>query len=307
MTSFRSQAVPGPAPARDPEPVRAGPIPRCPGTAPEPAPGELLPPGRPRGLWAHRLLVQALVRRELTARWGRGGRALLHCLASPAALVALHALLGLGILRLPWGASGGGSGSAPLVSLALGVLVYSTFAEVALTSPGLMSRSPGLVKRVAFPLETLVAARVLAVWAGALPAAVVLVLAALSAGASAASLAWGPLVLAPAALATGAIAYLGAALGPFWRDAARVMALAVHALHLLSPVVYPLAALPPPWRPLALLNPLAVSIEGARTTLLAGTSPDPGPLLASLAGTALALAGGRWLFLRVEKGFADVV
>ncbi len=75
----------------------------------------------------------------------------------------------------------------------------------------------------------------------------------------------------------------------------------------LSPVFYPIAALPEAFRPLAMANPLAFTLEQARSVLVWGQTPDWMGLLVQLAFSVL----GAWLgfawFQKTRRGFADVL
>jgi lipopolysaccharide transport system permease protein len=75
----------------------------------------------------------------------------------------------------------------------------------------------------------------------------------------------------------------------------------------LSPLFYPLSALPENYRIWLHLNPLTFIIEEARNVLIFGRMPNwSGWTLALVAGT-LVSAGGFWWFQKTRKGFADVL
>jgi len=75
----------------------------------------------------------------------------------------------------------------------------------------------------------------------------------------------------------------------------------------LSPIFFPVEALPEGVRRFAYLNPLALPITQTRQVLLDGRWPDWGALgLQLLACLALAWLGARF-FDAARKGFADVV
>jgi lipopolysaccharide transport system permease protein len=75
----------------------------------------------------------------------------------------------------------------------------------------------------------------------------------------------------------------------------------------LSPVFYPVEALPENYRILLLLNPLTLVIGDARRVLIWGQPPDwAGLMLYAAASFAVAWLGF-WWFQRTRRGFADVV
>ena len=75
----------------------------------------------------------------------------------------------------------------------------------------------------------------------------------------------------------------------------------------LSPVFYPITAVPEAYRPLIMANPLTFIIEQAREVLIWGHLPNWGGLAVYL----LVAMGVTWLgfawFQKTRKGFADVL
>jgi lipopolysaccharide transport system permease protein len=74
-----------------------------------------------------------------------------------------------------------------------------------------------------------------------------------------------------------------------------------------SPVFYPLGAIPEAPRKFLALNPLAPLIEQARAMTMLGTLPDAAHWLVLLVATFLVAWAGLWWFMRTKHAFADVV
>jgi lipopolysaccharide transport system permease protein len=75
----------------------------------------------------------------------------------------------------------------------------------------------------------------------------------------------------------------------------------------LSPVFYPLSALPEQYRPWIMANPLTFIIEQAREVLIWGHLPNWSGLgLYLIAALGAAWIGFAW-FQKTKKGFADVL
>jgi lipopolysaccharide transport system permease protein len=75
----------------------------------------------------------------------------------------------------------------------------------------------------------------------------------------------------------------------------------------LSPVFYPITALPEQLRPWMLVNPLTFIIEQARAVLIWGQMPNWTGLLGyTLLSCLVAWLGYAW-FQKTRKGFADVL
>ena len=75
----------------------------------------------------------------------------------------------------------------------------------------------------------------------------------------------------------------------------------------ISPVVYPLSAIPENWRYAVSFNPLVGIIETARQIIFGTSSLEPIYLLNGLITTVIMTFLGLMIFNRVEKTFLDTV
>lgn len=74
----------------------------------------------------------------------------------------------------------------------------------------------------------------------------------------------------------------------------------------LTPVIYPLSALPPVYRRLASFNPLSGVIDGFRASVT-HAPPDWTALIISSVAAILLVVSGATYFVRTERAFADVI
>jgi lipopolysaccharide transport system permease protein len=113
--------------------------------------------------------------------------------------------------------------------------------------------------------------------------------------------------LLPFVCATVGTAWFLSSLGVYIRDIAQITGILTTTLLFVSPVFFPLSAVPTELQAWMILNPLTFVIESAREVLIFGETFDwvawGWYLIASL-GTAW---GGFWWFQRTRKGFADVI
>jgi lipopolysaccharide transport system permease protein len=116
-----------------------------------------------------------------------------------------------------------------------------------------------------------------------------------------------PLVLLPLVTLTLGLAWMLASLGVFLRDVGQTIGIFTMVMLFLSPVFYPVTALPEEFRPWLMANPLTFIIEQAREVLILGRLPNwMGLGSYTLVATAIAWAGYAW-FQKTRKGFADVL
>jgi lipopolysaccharide transport system permease protein len=194
------------------------------------------------------------------------------------------------------------------VVLFVGMIIHGLFAEVINRAPGLMLSNVNYIKKVVFPLELLPVTSLGAALFHTLVSLVVLLVAfLLSNGFLQATALFFPLILMPLAIATLGFAWILASLGVFVRDVGQMVGILTTILLFLSPIFYPIAALPEAFRPWLLANPLTFIIGQARAVLVFGQYPNwSGLALYTVAAFAFAWAGF-WWFQKTRKGFADVL
>ncbi|WP_446910792.1 ABC transporter permease, partial [Klebsiella pneumoniae] len=81
----------------------------------------------------------------------------------------------------------------------------------------------------------------------------------------------------------------------------------VTILMFLSPVFYPLSALPVVFQKIVMLNPLAFMIEEARKVVYWGNEPNWTMLAINMLIGLVIFAAGFLFFQKTKKGFADVI
>jgi len=188
------------------------------------------------------------------------------------------------------------------------MIVHGLFAEVLNRAPGLILSNVNYVKKVVFPLEILPVISMGAALFHSLVSLLVLLIAFVIFNSY---LHWTaifiPLVFLPLVILTLGLAWVLASLGVFIRDIGQTIGIITTVMMFLSPVFFPVTALPEEYRPIIMANPLTFIIEQAREVLIWGRLPDwTGLGIYSLAATAIAWVGYAW-FQKTRKGFADVL
>jgi lipopolysaccharide transport system permease protein len=258
--------------------------------------------------WRYAGLIRQFVMQEFQARYRQSVLGVLWAFLTPLLMLGVYTLVFRFVFRLRWGGADTDSNLSFALQMYAGLAVFNFFAECVNRAPRLVLDQPHLVKKVIFPLEILA-------WVNALAALVHLAVALLllllfgawDRGALPLSVLALPLVwLALLPLCVG-LGWLLAAIGTYVRDVSQVLGLLVSLMMFLSPIFFPLEALPAAVRPWMFLNPLALTISQTRRVLLDGQWPDWPPLAIHLiACCAIAMLGAAF-FRLARKGFADVV
>ena len=258
-------------------------------------------------LWRNRSLAVQMIVRDVVGRYRGSLGGLLWSLFNPVLMLLVYTFVFSLVFSMRWAGGPDSTGDFALMVFS-GMIVHSLFAECITRAPSIVLVNANLVKKVVFPLEVLpwiVLGSALfhsVVSVGVLLAFIIVVQHSIS---------WTvllfPLILVPFALLTLGVCWWLASIGVYVRDIGQITGLIATVLLFMSPVFYPIAALPPFYQKLLHFNPLTFVIEQAREVLILGRSPA-WSYLALYALAALIIAWiGLWWFQRTRKGFADVL
>jgi lipopolysaccharide transport system permease protein len=266
-------------------------------------------------------LTFALIRREIVGRYRASMLGILWSMLTPLLMLAVYTFVFGIVFRARWvdAAGAGGSaettvGAAPpttvgfAIVLFSGLIVFQLFAEVINRAPMLVMANANYVKKVVFPLQILpVVALGSALFHAAVSATVLFAFMLFVRGAIPPTALLWPLVLAPFCLLILGLAWFLAALGVYYRDIGQFLGTLLTALMFLSPIFFPLSALPEWLRFWVTLNPVSLPVEQTRDVLIFGRLPDfLGLGVYAAIGLAVAAIGYMW-FQKTRKGFADVM
>ncbi|HEX8029183.1 MAG TPA: ABC transporter permease, partial [Vicinamibacterales bacterium] len=96
-------------------------------------------------------------------------------------------------------------------------------------------------------------------------------------------------------------------LNVFYRDVNPVVQIALQLWLYLTPVAYPLSAVPEKYRLFFLVNPLTAVVEGLRAVIVFNRAPEWPVVGISAAMITALLIGSLVMFKRMDKYFADVI
>lgn len=194
------------------------------------------------------------------------------------------------------------------ITLFAGLIAFNIFSETVNRAPGLIIANPNYVKKVIFPLEILpvsllgstlfhsfisililIAGRLLVM--GSLSPMVLLL----------------PLILIPLLCLTLGLAWILASLGVFIRDTAYAVTIITQILFFMSPIFYPIEAIPKRFRFIIQINPLSGILENSRNVLIWDRLPDWGGWIIQLLISMIIFVIGYMWFMKTKPGFADVI
>lgn len=261
-----------------------------------------------RSLWCNRQLISQLTKREVVGRYKGSVMGLLWSFLNPLFMLFVFTFVFSVVFKARWGIGAEETKTQFAVVLFAGLIVHGLFAEVLNRAPNLILSNVSYVKKVLFPLEILPGIAMGAALFHSFVSLVVLLVAfTLFNGYLQWTAVFMPLVLLPLVILTLGIAWLLASLGVFLRDVSQTIGIVTMVMLFLSPVFYPVTALPETFQPWMMANPLTFIIEQARGVLIWGQLPDwKGLGIYTVFAIGVAWAGYAW-FQKTRKGFADVL
>lgn len=257
--------------------------------------------------WRHAGLIRVSARREILGRYQGSLLGLFWSFFTPLFMLAIYTFVFSVVFNARWG-TGNDSKTEFALLLFAGLIVFNIFAECVTRAPTLIIGNVNYVKKVVYPIEILPFVLLLSALFHGFVSFVVWMLAYLVLfGLPHWTVLFLPLILLPFLFFIMGLSWALAALGVYLRDIAQFVSVLTSMLMFLSPIFYPLSALPENFQKIVLLNPLAVVIEMVRDVLYFGQTPDPVALFIFWGLAALCGWLGFFLFQKTRKGFADVL
>lgn len=259
-----------------------------------------------RLLVVHRSTIEALVRRDIRARYVSSVMGLSWAVIQPLALLGLYTFIFSYVLRLRLG----GSDSTGTFALYLlcGMLPWLAFAEGLTRSASVILEQAHLIKKVVFPSEILppyvvvTALAIELVGLGVLLAAVAVFRGGIG---------W-PLLLLPVVLLlqflfTVGLGWVLASMNVFLRDVGQVLALGLTLWMFVTPIFYPAELMPARFRWVLDVNPMYYVVEAYRAVVMDQRLPDLSHAAVLAAMALVAFVAGHWVFRRSKHAFVDVL
>lgn len=260
-----------------------------------------------KSLWQHKSLVLALAQRDVVGRYRGSIFGILWSFLNPLFMLMVYTFVFSVVFKARWGAQSD-SRADFAINLFAGMIVFNLFSECVGRSASLIAHNANYVKKVVFPIEILPCVNLCsALFHGSISLLVWMLFFVCYRGFPFVEGLALPLVLLPLLILTLGLSWLIASLGVFLRDISQVISLAISVLLFVSPVFYPISAVPGSLQWLMRLNPISESIEQVRGVLLFGQLPNPFIYGAHLAFSLLITWGCFAWFQKSRRAFADVL
>jgi lipopolysaccharide transport system permease protein len=253
-------------------------------------------------LWSYRDLFGILALRDIKLRYKQTALGISWVILQPLLASVIFAVVFGNLAKLP------SSGLPYLLFVFAGMLPWNLFAQGVQRAGNSLVGDSRLISKVYFPRIIIPIASATAVLLDFAVSSVVMLGLCFAYGV-APSLTW--LAVIPLLAITFGIAIgcslIFSALNVYYRDFMYALPFVIQMWMYGSPLVYSTDLVPQKWQILYSLNPMSGAIQGFRWALLGHAEFPAVPLALSVAGAAVLLLAGLFVFQRVERSFADVV
>jgi lipopolysaccharide transport system permease protein len=249
-----------------------------------------------------------MMRREVLGRYQGALFGLVWSFFNPILMLVVYTFVFNVVFKTRWGGIGDENKISFAIVLFVGLIIHGLFAECVNRAPSLIIYNTSYVKKIVFPLEILPVVAMGSTLFHTLASLTVLLSGFLIVNNQ---LHWTvllfPIVTFPLIVTTMGITWFLASLGVFVRDVGQTVGIVTTIMLFLSPVFFPVSALPKEIQFWMIINPLTFMIEQSREILIWGRLPNWVGLAIYMCGSLVVAWAGYWWFQKTRKGFADVL
>jgi len=257
-------------------------------------------------------LLWEFVKREVARQYRGSGLGVAWTVLNPLFMLLVYTVVFSTLLGFRVKGGAGGTALREAINYALmifsGLVPFRVLSDAMARSTVCISSNADLVKRVVFPAEVLPLSAALSAFANGLFGLVVLLVMTLAAqGRLQATWLLLPALWVVELVLAAAVSYFLAGAATLVRDIVALVPYVTMALMFLTPIVYPLEALPARFQRLEMYNPAAIIVLSHRNAVLYGEQPLWAPLgVLAAVSIVLLLAGRRW-FDAQKRFFPEVL
>lgn len=251
-------------------------------------------------------LIINLAKREILQRYQGSLFGLLWTILTPLIMLAIYTFIFSVVFKAKWG----GVEDKYQFSMLLfsGLIVFNCFSDIISRAPTLIISYSNYVTKVIFPIEILPFVITLSALFNLLISFFVwLFFYTILIGFPSVYIVLTPIILVPFILMCIGLTWIISSIGVYIRDLNQLVTLIVSAMMFMTPIFYPISALPEKYQSYLHLNPITTIVESFRSLAIYGNIPDMEFLLMySVFAVAIYVIGYFW-FNKISKGFSDVL
>jgi lipopolysaccharide transport system permease protein len=257
--------------------------------------------------WMHRQLVIALIRRDVSSRYKGAFLGFFWPFLSPLLMLCVYTFFLSFVLKAKWFA-GTGSKVEFAIILFAGLICYNFFAECIVKATTSLAQHPNYIKKIVFPLEMLALVNLGSAFIHMIVTYVVWIcFYCFFFGAPSVTILLMPFILLPFLLITLGLSWFFMSLGVYVKDVAQIIAILVAAIEYLSPIFYPLEALPREVQTVMHFSPLTHVVTWSRDLMIWDKAVSITAWCLYFVSSLCVFSFGYIWFQKTRAGFSDVI
>jgi len=259
-------------------------------------------------LWVYRELIWQFTLREVQNRYKGSYLGIIWSIINPLFMLIVYTFVFGVVFKARWGLQTSDNKAEFALTLFCGLIVFNIFSECITRAPGLVISNPNYVKKVIFPLEIL---PVSVLGSALIHTLISLIL--LEIGTMLClhkinlTIFMFPIIIMPVIFFSLGLSWLFSSLGVFIRDLMHGVSFLTQVLFFMTPIFYPISAVPERYQLVMKINPLTVIVEDSRSVLMWGQEPNWISWgIVTIASLIVMQLGYLW-FMKSKRAFADVM
>ncbi|WP_038178861.1 ABC transporter permease [Vibrio rhizosphaerae] len=255
----------------------------------------------------HRYIIQSLTKKDIISRYRGSILGIMWSFFNPLLMLGLYTFFFRFVFKARW-PNVGDSTADYAVMLFAGLVVHALASDIISKSSGIISRNSNLVKKVVFPIEVLPWVVLMSSLFHMLISMLVLIgFFLISGGTIQWTILFLPVVFIPMAILFMGVSWFISALSAYIKDVEQLIGTVVTFLLFTSTVFFSIDNIPNQLKPLLYINPITQIINDFRRILVYGMSPDFKLLFIYTIAALIIFWGGYNFFMKVRKGFSDIL
>lgn len=255
----------------------------------------------------NKTLILKLAKRDIDSKYKGSFIGGFWAVVNPVIMLCVYSFVFSEVFKAKWGSLEGGKGTFAVVLFA-GLIIFNFLAECLSRGPTLFTSNVNYVKKVVFPLGCLPFSIFLSAVFNFFISFIILLIAQLIVFNSVPwTILFFPLLLIPLFLIGFSLIVIFSTIGVYFRDIAQAVPIMITFLMFLSPIFYPLSAIPKIFQDVMIYNPLAFLIENTRDVLIFGKNMSIESYSILYISSIIFYIIAMKIFQKAKKGFADVL
>ena len=260
-----------------------------------------------RNISYRRDTIALIVKRDFQEKYQGSILGLLWTILIPLIMLFVYSFVFSVVFKARWDVSNNESKGIFALVLFGNLILFNFLSETLATSTSCITNNPNLVKKVKFSLQLLPLCKAITAAVNQLTSVAIFLIGLACFGQISWNLLLTPLLLPPLFFTALGLGYLVSAINVYFRDLNQMIGVIITLILFLSPIFYPLAAIPEKYQFLIKMNPLSYLLEEFRIVVFMQEQPNFLILgVFYIASITIAYAGYK-VFRKLQPSFGDVL